>query len=207
VMSKAKVMPPLATSIPTQFGDWTEIKSSIVQADLTAMEDGQKSINQPYDDVLTRTYVNKAGDQVMLALAYAKEQRQDVKIHLPEVCYPAQGYQVISNTLTSLPILANGATIPGKRLLTTGNGRTEAVSYWVRIGDAYPIGGLATRMKIFSDGIGVNVTDGMLVRASMLIDDAASATRAYATQEGFLRELVSAIRPNAAYLIIKKLHI
>jgi exosortase B len=203
VMSKAKVMPPLATSIPTQFGDWTEIKSSIVQADLTAMEDGQKSINQPYDDVLTRTYVNKAGDQVMLALAYAKEQRQDVKIHLPEVCYPAQGYQVLSNTLTPLPVLANGATVPGKRLLTTGNGRTEAVSYWVRIGDAYPIGGLATRMKIFRDGIGGNVTDGMLVRASMLISDANDTSMTYAIQEQFLRQLVESGKQDNQSLIVK----
>jgi exosortase B len=203
VMGKTKEMPPLATSVPTQFGDWTEIKSNIVQADLTAMEDGQKSINQPYDDVLTRTYVNKAGDQVMLALAYAKEQRQDVKIHLPEVCYPAQGYQVVSNTLTPLPVLANGETVPGKRLLTTGNGRTEAVSYWVRIGDAYPIGGLATRMKIFRDGIGGNVTDGMLVRASMLIGDANDASMAYATQAQFLRQLVEAEKSDNQSLIAK----
>ncbi|EGF32586.1 EpsH [Oxalobacteraceae bacterium IMCC9480] len=204
VMGKAKAMTPLATSIPTQFGDWTEIKSSIVQADLTAMEDGKKSINQPYDDVLTRTYVNKAGDQVMLALAYAKEQRQDVKIHLPEVCYPAQGYQVLANTPTNLAVLSGGATVPGKRLLTTGNNRTEAVSYWVRIGDAYPQGGLATRMKIFRDGIGGNVTDGMLVRASMLIGDKADAQRSYVIQEQFLSALVATFKAGEQPLVSLK---
>ncbi|MEB0136026.1 exosortase B [Actimicrobium sp. CCC2.4] len=201
VMGKSKAMAPLATSVPTQFGEWTEIKSLIVQADLTAMEDGKKSIDQPYDDVLTRTYVNKAGDQVMLALAYAKEQRQDVKIHLPEVCYPAQGYQVLSNIPTSLAVLPDGGSVPGKRLLTTGNGRTEAVSYWVRIGDAYPRGGLATRLKIFRDGIGGNVTDGMLVRASMLINDAKDSERAYKIQEDFLKEIVAAVNSNSNVLI------
>lgn len=201
VMGTSKEMEPLATSVPTQFGEWTEIKSAIVQADLTAMEDGKKSIEQPYDDVLTRTYVNKAGDQVMLALAYAKEQRQDVKIHLPEVCYPAQGYQVVSNIPTSLVVLSSGGAVPGKRLLTTGNGRTEAVSYWVRIGDAYPQGGLATRLKIFRDGIGGNVTDGMLVRASMLINDVKDSERAYHIQEAFLKDLMSTAKsPNNALI-------
>lgn len=204
IMGKSKVMAPLATSVPTQFGDWREIKSSIVQADLTAMVDGKKSIDQPYDDVLTRTYVNKGGDQVMLALAYAKAQRQDVKIHLPEVCYPAQGYQVLSNTLTQLPVLAGGATIPGKRLLTIGNGRTEAVSYWVRIGDAYPIGGLATRLKIFHDGIGGKVTDGMLVRASMLVEGPVVPEKYYGIQEQFLSDLLKAVSLRKIELIATK---
>jgi EpsI family protein len=193
VMGMKKAVAALAASVPTRIGDWTEVKSSIVQADMSPAVDGKKPEGQPYDDVLLRTYSNKNGDQVMLALAYAKEQRQDVKIHLPEICYPAGGYKVLVETPTPMAVLPNGGTVPGKRLLTEGNGRTEAVSYWVRIGDGYPQGGLATRMKIFRDGMGGIVTDGILVRASMLISNTSQASGSYETQENFLKELVEVV--------------
>ncbi|GAA4020934.1 exosortase B [Actimicrobium antarcticum] len=201
VMDLAKAIAPLATTVPSQFGEWTEIKSAIVQANLTASEDGKKSIEQPYDDVLTRTYADKAGNRIMLALAYAREQRQDVKIHLPEVCYPAQGYEILVLKQAPLSVLQSGRTLPGKRLLTTGGGRTEAVSYWVRIGDAYPIGGLATRLKIFKDGIAGNVTDGMLVRASSLITDPKDADAEYVVQDRFLSDLLLAMKSDRKVLI------
>nr|AAF72045.1 putative morphology protein 2 [Zoogloea ramigera] len=73
----------------------------------------------------------------MLALAYAKEQRQDVKLHLPEICYPAQGYKVMSLSPAPLTMSAGAPALPGKHMLATGQGRLEAVTYWTRISDAY----------------------------------------------------------------------
>mgnify|MGYP003340463721 CR=1 FL=1 len=49
---------------------------------------------QPYDQTLMRTYANSHGEQIMLALAWGERQRQDVKVHRPEVCYPAQGFAI-----------------------------------------------------------------------------------------------------------------
>ncbi len=37
-----------------------------------------------------RSYVNANGDVVMLALAYGRHQRQEIKIHRPELCYTSQ---------------------------------------------------------------------------------------------------------------------
>jgi EpsI family protein len=191
----------LANSVPKKFGDWTEIASSMSQADLSTTDEGGKVADQPYDDVLMRTYVNKDGAQIMLALAYAKEQRQDVKLHLPEICYPAQGYKVIKLTPAALPVEAGGATLPGKHMLASGNNRTEAVTYWTRIGDAYPQDGLAMRMKIFRDGLAGKVADGILVRSSMLVRDDSEAPAAYAMQQGFLKQLVAAADPRGQALV------
>jgi exosortase B len=196
-----KITMPLADSVPKHFGDWTEVPSLMSQADLSTTDDGARDTEQPYDDVLMRTYQNKDGVQIMLALAYAKEQRQDVKLHLPEICYPAQGYKVLSLARLSLPVGANGAAVPGKHMLASGNNRTEAVTYWTRIGDAYPEGGLAMRMKIFRDGLAGSVADGILVRSSILVHDEAEAGKAYAIQEQFLTQLVASADPRGQALI------
>jgi exosortase B len=192
----------LAASVPARFGDWRELPGAVTQAELSTAEDGGRSLEQPYDDVLMRTYVNSQGQQVMLALAYAKEQRQDVKLHLPEICYPAQGYKVLS--LTPSPVtLAGGTTLPGKHMLATGQGRLEAVTYWTRISDGYPQGGFAMRMQIFRDGLRGKVADGILVRSSMLVRDDSEAPGAYAVQQDFLKQLVAASDPRGHALVVR----
>ncbi|NYE62162.1 exosortase B [Duganella sp. 1224] len=190
----------LAASVPRQFGEWREVSTAMAQAQLATDDDGAALVNQIYDEVLMRTYVNPRGEHVMLALAYAREQRQDVKIHLPDVCYPAQGYKVLSGTPAQLTV-APGAPVPGRRLLAAGNGRMEAISYWVRIGDAYPQGGLAMRMKIFKDGLRGQIDDGLLVRVSMLVDQPEQAAASYARQQQFLQALVAAVPPGRQVLL------
>ena len=188
----------LADSVPQQFGEWKALPGATAQAALSTAADGVRRQEQPYDDVLMRTYVNAAGEQVMLAIAYARAQRQDVKLHLPEVCYPAQGYQVLSVAPAVLPLVAGSAALPGKHMLAGRDGRLEAVTYWTRISDAYPQGGMAMRMQIFRDGLQGKVSDGVLVRASMVVRNRGDAADAYGVQARFLRQLVAAERMTAA---------
>jgi hypothetical protein len=58
------------------------------------------------------------------------------------------------------------------------------------------------RMKIFRDGLQGRISDGILVRSSMLVHDAGGAATAYAIQERFLRSLVNATRPRARTLVV-----
>ena len=182
----------LEHGVPAAFGDWRVLPNATAQAHLSTGEEGQALSDQIYDQVVMRTYVNGAGQQVMLALAYAKEQRQEVKLHLPEICYPAQGYRVMALTPALLDVAAPAAPLPGKHMLASGAGRTEAVTYWTRVGAGYPQGGLAMRMQIFRDGLAGKVDDAILVRASTLVADEAGAPAAYALQQRFLRALVAA---------------
>lgn len=52
---------------------------------------------------------------------------------------------------------------------------------------------LAVRMKTFRDGLAGNVADGMLVRASTVIDNGNDPSTAYQTQEILLAQLVEAL--------------
>lgn len=179
--------------VPSQFGQWREVPSPFLQVTV-GLDDGTgRNADQPYDDVLGRTYVNSRGEMVMLALAYAAEQSQDVKIHLPEVCYVAQGFTLADGQPVSMQTRPDGPQIAGSRFIASNKGRQEAVSYWVRIGDGFPQGGLAARWKIFKDGMSGRVSDGILVRASSLLQDQDSQAHAFALQEQFLKELDGAM--------------
>ena len=182
--------PELESLIPSNFGEWKQVPNLFAPVSLTA--DRTEEIDQLYDRVLMRTYVNRQGAQVMLALAYATEQKQDIKIHRPEVCYVAQGYQLLdmkAKTITpnhSKPITA-------QRLLMRHQNRAEAITYWIRIGDEYPVGGIAQRMKILKDGLKGKVVDGILVRASTVLGDENESSDAYLQQEKFLDNLLKSL--------------
>jgi EpsI family protein len=193
--------PDFEAIIPDQFGEWKRVPDLFIQAGLTA--DKNDEINVLYDRVLMRTYTNEKGDQVMLALAYATEQKQDIKIHRPEVCYVAQGYQLLEmKTNTINP--HQSTDIPAQRLLLRNQNRAEAVTYWIRIGDEYPIGGIAQRMKILRDGLKGKVVDGILVRASTVLGDETESAPAYAQHEKFLADLLSSLPGEKQMLLAAK---
>lgn len=192
----------LSTIVPQQFGDWREMPSPFLQVDV-GLDDGTgRNADQPYDDVLGRTYVNSHGQMVMLALAYANEQTQDVKIHLPEVCYVAQGFRLQDEQRVEMPIPGQARPVNASRFVATQKNRVEAVSYWVRIGDGFPNGGLAARWKIFKDGMSGRIADGILVRASSLMPDTGGEADAFALQQKFLQDLDAAMHKGHPGLLL-----
>lgn len=198
VVKRAK----FANIIPTHFADWREVPSPFLQVNIGLDDGTDRNAQQPYDDVLARTYVNGQGQMVMLALAYASEQTQDVKIHLPDVCYVAQGFSLRHQEAVSMP--GFGQPVDGSRFVAFNKDRIEAVSYWVRIGDGFPRGGLAARWKILKDGMDGRISDGILVRASSLIQDSSAQAHAYDLQQRFLQDLVSATRQTSPGLLVPR---
>jgi len=192
----------LAQLVPQSFGEWRELKSSAATVDPRAQRPGETDPEAPYDDVLTRSYVNTRGEVVMLALAYGRNQRQEIKIHRPELCYIAQGFAVLRNADTRIP-MSGFAPVDGTRMLVSGAGRSEAVSYWIRIGDVFSRSAWKTRAHIFRQGMQGRVVDGMLVRVSQIVPDAANTgDERFAVQEQFLSDLVRAVPASARRLFV-----
>ena len=194
----ASTQPTLAETVPSAFGEWKEVSSVAEQIDPARNAD-EPSMDRPYDDVLMRAYGNSRGDVVLLTLAYGRNQRQEVKIHRPDVCYTAQGFQLVSRSQVSFPVTGvSGRQVEGMRMLVSAPGRTEAVSYWIRIGAVFTDNAWAIRYHIFQQGISGRAVDGMLVRASQIVSgtDAASPER-YRLQERFLADLVRALPKSA----------
>jgi EpsI family protein len=195
---------PLASLVPVQFAGWREIPLTSDAVDPRAQLPGETNREAPYDDVLMRGYINRRGDIVVLALAYGSHQRQEVKIHRPELCYTAQGFEVLRRTPVEVPLTGiSEHPARGARMLVRGSDRVETVSYWIRIGNLYSRGAWKTRSHLFTEGLSGRIVDGMLVRVSQIVPDAASATpQRFALQEEFLAQLVRALPANARNLFV-----
>lgn len=195
----------LENAIPKQFGAWQYKPNTYAQVSVNTF--AQAISDAIYDQVLMRTYEDKSGKQVMLAIAFAAEQRQEIKIHQPEVCYPAQGFKMLSIKDHEFKLASYPTPIRGKQLIFKKGSKMEAVSYWIRLGNSFPMSGFEMRVKILKEGLKGKIDDGVLVRVSTLIDDESGARAAYQLQEKFLTDLISGVEvfsPNLlAPLIVK----
>jgi len=194
---------PLAQLIPQSFAEWTvvpDLNQNVVNPE--TVNQGDLDIRQPYTDVLMRVYANPRGDRIMLAIAYGAEQRQEVKIHRPELCYVSQGFEILSRRKRSIQIM--GGHSDATRLLVLGPGRVEAVSYWIRIGDIQGAGAVQTRLYLFSQALKGRVVDGVLVRASQIVASVNGSTDGpYQLQEQFLSDLLASLDPSARSILFR----
>lgn len=186
--------PNLEQVLPGQFGEWRMLPNALVQASVVTK--GATSTDQPYDEIVSRTYVNARGEMVMLALAYGKNQRQEVKVHRPELCYPAQGFKVLSlrpHEFAGVRSEVAGRDVMGQRMVVDGRGNKEVVSYWIRIGDTYSSNPWRIRWQIIQEGLQGRMTDGILVRVSQRVSSDADPAATHLMLEGFAREMVQAL--------------
>ena len=189
--------------VPTEFGEWREVRSALVQVDLIPRRDDEEreTTNRPYDQTVMRTYARRDGAVIMLALAYGSRQRQEVKIHRPELCYVAQGFQVGSKEHAALA-LNNGRSVALTRLMARSSSRVEPVTYWIRIGEEISQSAWQSRLAILREGFQGRIPDGILVRVSTPYPKGQFAPAGYGIHSEFLHELLSSLEPRAQRLLV-----
>lgn len=192
----------LEKTVPRQIGPWRELPNPRVQVSLST---GETTYDQPYDQSVMRTYVDDAGHMIQVALAWGKRQRQEVKIHRPELCYPAQGFAVESLTDVTFPLnTPDGQPVTGKRLMAKDrNGNLEAVSYWIRLGSTYSGNAWETRLHILKEGLSGRITDGVLVRVSQRVVPDTKLEDLFQRQEQFAAAMVSASPAETRPLLVR----
>ncbi len=175
----------LETLIPKAFGDW-KIDETIVP--LIANPEQEAMINKIYNQTLTRTYFNSTGDRIMLSIAYGGDQSDSMAVHKPEVCYPAQGFQILKNRASTFS--TGEGDIPVKRLVATHGSRIEPITYWTTVGDTVAVSGLKWKIQQMKYGLTGKIPDGLLFRISSIQADDA---KAYQIQDAFTRDLLKAM--------------
>jgi exosortase B len=182
----------LEAMIPRQFGEWTIIDRPSIPVDVLANEPGETTLHSPYDQVVMRVYRHSSGAIVDLAVAYGKHQRQEVKIHQPELCFNSQGFRVKERRGTEFkrPQGDGGPAITGINLYSEGNMAKLAASYWIRIGKVYSDSAWETRWEIFREGLSGRAVDGVLVRATVQVPSQEATGEAYPMMERFLADLL-----------------
>jgi len=181
----------LEKSVPTKFGDWTVDTNG---AQLVPSENSKELIAKIYDQTLNRTYVNSAGDRIMLSIAYGGSQTRQLRAHRQEVCYTAQGFQISQLEHPTLHI--RNADIRGTRMVARqGETRIEPVTYWFTMGDTVVQNFMDRQVAQLKYALSGVIPDGYLYRVSSLSRDPADA---YARQAAFSSELMAQVDPRLA---------
>lgn len=171
--------------IPPAFGEW-QVDASIVP--LQANPEQQQLLEKLYDQTLSRTYSNRDGQRVMLSIAYGGDQSRALQLHLPEVCYIAQGFDMVESGDAALD--TGHGVVPVKRLVAKQNARNEPITYWITVGDKAIKPGIGQKLQRFAYGLSGKIPDGMLVRVSTIQADAADA---YRLQDRFIKDMLAAV--------------
>jgi EpsI family protein len=178
--------------VPMQFGNWradTRSASGIIDPQTEAL------LNKLYSQMLSRFYVDDAGHQVMLSIAYGADQADDdVQLHYPEVCYPAQGFQVKSNRIGQIQLPEGLVRVKRLETQQLAIGRYEPVTYWTIVGDQQSLGGWDRKMSEIRHGLRGEIVDGLLFRISTLNRN---FQQGFDTQDAFIRDIVRALTPAA----------
>jgi EpsI family protein len=177
----------LEQMIPQRFGDW-RIDPSVVP--LTPDPEQQSVLEKIYDQTLSRTYINSAGQRVMLSIAYGGDQSKALQLHLPEVCYVAQGFQMVKDDEGALP--TRFGELPVKRLVARLHERNEPITYWITIGDQTTRAGIQQKLRRLAYGLSGKIPDGMLVRVSTI---QANEAAAYGVQDRFVADMLGVMAP------------
>lgn len=179
---------------PKQFEGWsldTRMPVQLVSPDTAAL------LNKIYNQTLSRTYVNAQGVRIMLSVAYGGDQSDATRAHRPEVCYPAQGFQVRGSHDSTLSITAR--QLPVRQLVAQQGGRNEPITYWITVGERVTTTGPQQKLAQLSYSTRGVVPDGMLVRVSSIDND---ESRAFVIQQQFIQQMAAGLPPDQRSLVI-----
>lgn len=169
--------------IPRQFGDWqlVDLGGNAIVNPLQA-----EMIKKIYSQTLSRTYLNSHGERVMLVIAYGEDQGDNTQLHYPEVCYPAQGFQITKQEFSSVDVA--GISIPVTKLVAELNGRIEPITYWSTIGNKVVKRGWQTKAEQLAYGFKGKIPDGLLFRVSSI-----GGQGQYSVQQKFIKDLMGSV--------------
>lgn len=187
----------LEAMIPGSFDNW-KVEPATTAAIVNPDDNGL--VSKLYDQTLSRTYVNNAGERVMLSIAYGRNQSTDLQVHRPEICYAAGGFDVGKMTKTFVDTTIG--QIPVMRLVAKQGTRNEPITYWVRVGDSLTRGWIEQKMTAIFYGLTKKVPDGLLFRMSTITND---EQESYRIQQAFLVAMLKEVKSEDRFWLVGKL--
>ncbi|WP_328700912.1 exosortase-associated protein EpsI, B-type [Aquariibacter albus] len=175
----------LEVLVPKTFGGWAV---DATQAQPLVNPQTQELLDKLYNQILSRTYLGPQGERVMLSLAYGGDQRSSLQAHMPEVCYPAQGFKLLGLQDGTIDLPAGH--IPVRRLMTELGPRKEPLTYWFTMGGATVKSTWDKRLVQLRLLLTGQIPDGLLFRVSTLDADPQAG---WAAQQRFVADLMAAV--------------
>ncbi|MBU1223580.1 MAG: EpsI family protein [Gammaproteobacteria bacterium] len=175
----------LEAMIPTQFGEW---KLEDANMPIIGGPEVETLLEKIYSQMLSRTYINGKGERIMLSIAYGSDQSYSSQVHRPEMCYPAQGFQIKGMTKGFIDL--SGVKFPVMKLIATQGLRIEPITYWVMMGDSAVRGIWEQHFARLKYGLAGKIPHGIVIRVSTI---SANESQSYLTQEQFVRDMLGAV--------------
>jgi len=173
--------------IPEQIGEW-KIDPSIVPLEVSP--EVTKGLHELYSQTLVRTYVNNAGEHVMLSVAYGGDQSGSLSLHKPEFCYGSQGFEISDLERDNFSYAAH--TFPVTRLMAVRGRRSEPITYWTTVGDKVVRNGVDQKLQKLRYAMTGKIPDGILIRLSTIEED---KQHSYQLQNSFIQSMLSSMKP------------
>lgn len=184
----APTSPDLEARLPEDFAQWRRVALS------DAVLPKELELG-PGEAIAYRAYADEAGRIITLVAAYGPPLGDSVRLHRPESCYVAQGFEITARSTRTLALGTVEATIV--RLSAASSSRREAVTYWLRSGSAFVTN--AQSVQFQSLGVGRRRgLDGALIRVSSPGAD----PLLFELQSRFLTEFAAALTPEARALFL-----
>lgn len=189
----------LEAIIPEEFDGWT-VDGQVTP--LQPIESGSLA-DRIYDQTVSRGYRNSAGNLIMVVVAYGQNQSDALQIHLPEICYSANGFRVSDPRRHYLNLDSHAnVVLPLLKLETNNRGHYEPITYWTRVGDALPSGNWSRQFHKIAYGMRGKIPDGILVRISSISRDSENA---FIMHDEFIKQFLNAIPSEYRRLFLGKL--
>jgi EpsI family protein len=172
---------PSLDGLPYQVGEWS---GSDAKFDPVYGVD-------PADSSFLRVYRRRTNPPVIAYVGFFADLTTILDIHTPELCYPAQGWTIVSAGDSQVANF-RGYRIRAKEIVADKNGERRLIVWWYNAGSS-PI---ETRIRYVYAMLAMSTvtgrTDGSMIRLETLVDSAgqAAAERTIdAFQKGFIPEL------------------
>lgn len=176
----------LETMFPASFQGWTMDPNRPV---MIVSPDQQALLNKLYAQTVTRTYIGPQGERVMLSVAYGGDQSEATRAHRPDVCYPVQGFTIVSAEDASVPLA--GGELPVRHMFARLGQRHEPVTFWFVVGEHVAVSGPQQKYAELRYSFRGFIADGLLMRVSSIDLDPESG---YRLQAKFINDLYAGMR-------------
>jgi EpsI family protein len=190
LMATPSTVLDLEKAIPREFGEWRSLPNVglVTPTDVPDTDRGSGI----YSQEVARRYADRAGNVIMLLVAYGPVQDGRLKAHFPEVCYSAAGFRVSAKATADVTYQDGAAPLVLSRLTAVKERRFEPISYWMRVGNDVATGVFDRQIARLKYGLRGLIPDGALIRVSTvgLAEDIS-----YRLQDQFIRNLIAAVPP------------
>ncbi|MEX1199537.1 MAG: exosortase C-terminal domain/associated protein EpsI [Methylophaga sp.] len=175
---------PLQSFAKPVIGNWQLDPSSRVLITNAVLDD---KLERAYTDLISETYLNADNKKVMLSVAYSDNQRDGLAVHLPEACYPAQGFEILEKKEISVT-LNDGRQLNIQYMKTQRGKRVEPLMYWTIAGDHQYRNNFERKQLAIEYAFNNIIPDGLVFRVSTIESDDKAAL---AIMTDFVRDFES----------------